>query len=184
MRSYSIFKLLNYTGNSIKIEPKTHKTPLRLFIVIILLVCNTGFSQSFTTCCLVDAGKDTTICLGKCVKIGGKVPGSDTCILSNAISYVWEPSTFLDNPSLSNPNACPNTSITYTLTVYLINTETNDTTCSAKSTVTVTVNSNCYLKPNSKENNPNDIPTPFKIGTSVYFYEDGKRLCYINKNIQ
>ena len=63
----------------------------------------------------VDAGADTSICVGDSVIIGG-FPAS-----IGGTSYMWSPSATLDNSALANPLAFPSSSTTYTLTV------TNDT---------------------------------------------------------
>lgn len=56
---------------------------------------------------VADAGDDVSICNGS----------STTLNASGGISYVWTPTTFLDNPFIANPEASPTTSITYLLTV-------------------------------------------------------------------
>ena len=50
-----------------------------------------------------------------------------------ATSYTWTPSAGLDNASVSNPIASPQTSTTYTVT------GTSDFNCTATATVTITV---------------------------------------------
>ena len=68
---------------------------------------------------LVDAGLDTTICANRSVQIGS------TSILG--YSYVWFPSSTLDNPAISNPIASPVANITiYTVTVTDISTGCKD----------------------------------------------------------
>ncbi|MBX7181011.1 MAG: PKD domain-containing protein [Bacteroidia bacterium] len=54
-----------------------------------------------------DAGPDEAICLGSSVNLGA----------GGGISYSWNPTTNLDDPSISNPNANPTTNTTYTVTV-------------------------------------------------------------------
>ena len=42
---------------------------------------------------IADAGKDSTICIGKDIQLSG----------SGGLSYLWTPSTYLNNPAISNP---------------------------------------------------------------------------------
>ena len=77
----------------------------------------------------VDAGMDTTLCVGDTVMIGG----SPTSI--SGTSYSWQPAASLNDSTLSNPLAFPNTTTTYVLTV------TNDT-CTSVDQVTVTIEGN------------------------------------------
>ena len=74
------------------------------------------------------AGDDTTICNTECVQIGmAPIPG---------FAYSWTPAAGLSDPAVANPLACPNASLSYTLTV----TDTI-TLCQSQDQVTFTVNS-------------------------------------------
>ena len=55
----------------------------------------------------VSAGPDPTICEGTSAVLPAR---------SNGISFSWQPSTGLDNPSLMQPSAAPRTTTVYTLT--------------------------------------------------------------------
>ncbi|MCC7333216.1 MAG: DUF3494 domain-containing protein [Flavobacteriales bacterium] len=77
---------------------------------------------------IANAGTDTTYCLGQpCPILNGS--GGDT--------FVWSPTTGLSNPNIFNPEACPTTNTTYTLTI------TDNFGCSATDDITVTVDQNC-----------------------------------------
>lgn len=75
----------------------------------------------------VDAGADQSTCAGQPVVLGGapttSVPGA---------SVVWSPSTGIDDPTSFNPNAAPEQTTQYTVTV------TSDT-CTSQDMVTVSV---------------------------------------------
>ncbi len=68
-----------------------------------------------------DAGPDQHICSG------GGTPLNAT----GGVTYSWSPTTGLDNPNISNPNATPNVTTTYVVTVR------NDIGCEDRDTVTV-----------------------------------------------
>ncbi len=57
-----------------------------------------------------NAGPDKATTVGRPVKLEGAGSG-------NNISYLWSPSTFLDDPAKPDPTASPTADITYTLTV-------------------------------------------------------------------
>ncbi len=75
----------------------------------------------------IDAGSDTTICVGDTVQLGGTptAPGSAT--------LQWSPSSSLSDSLASNPDAFPDTTTTYTLDVQ------DGAGCRNLTTVTVTV---------------------------------------------
>lgn len=62
---------------------------------------------------LADAGMDTLICRGDTISLGGN---SSQTFGSNA-TYSWTPPGYLDNAAVANPNAWPQTTTTYTMTV-------------------------------------------------------------------
>lgn len=77
---------------------------------------------------IANAGADVTYCLGQpCPILSGSGGGT----------YAWSPTTGLNNPNISNPEACPTNTTTYTLTV------TNNSGCTSTDNVTVTVDPNC-----------------------------------------
>lgn len=70
----------------------------------------------------VNAGNDTTICLTDTIQLQP---------ISDALSYVWTPSTFLNNPNIKNPRANPSqASTTYEVTANLGK-------CQAKDQITI-----------------------------------------------
>ena len=76
----------------------------------------------------VDAGRDTTVCLGSPVSIGGTPTGP------SGSSFLWSPVTGLSSSTDANPIATPNTTTIYTVVV------TDGNGCSASDNVTVTIN--------------------------------------------
>ena len=63
---------------------------------------------------IADAGSDHTICNGESATTGGAPTATGG---SADYTYSWTPSTGLDDASIANPTATPNTTITYTLEV-------------------------------------------------------------------
>ncbi len=76
----------------------------------------------------VNAGRDTSICIGKSVPLNATASGTGT-----SFTYSWSPSTNLSNSSIANPVATPTTTTTYILTV------TDNNLCSKKDTVVITI---------------------------------------------
>jgi gliding motility-associated-like protein len=72
---------------------------------------------------LVDAGEDQTIQLGNCTDLNGSI----------AAIYDWSPASTLSDPYISNPEACPTETTTYTLVA------TNDSGCVDTDSVTIIV---------------------------------------------
>lgn len=72
-----------------------------------------------------DAGKDTAICLGDSLRLGR--------VASTGLTYAWQPSTGLSNPTIAQPIATPAVTTTYYLTATL------QGGCAKQDTVTVTV---------------------------------------------
>jgi gliding motility-associated-like protein len=56
---------------------------------------------------IINAGNDTTICTTDAIQLYAT---------SNALHYLWSPSTYLNNPYIQNPTAIPLQNITYTVT--------------------------------------------------------------------
>jgi len=76
---------------------------------------------------LADAGADATILLSESIVIGGSPSGP------LGATYLWNPSTSLDNGTNANPNASPLLTTTYTLTV------TSIAGCITSDTITITI---------------------------------------------
>ncbi|NDC31469.1 MAG: PKD domain-containing protein, partial [Bacteroidetes bacterium] len=76
----------------------------------------------YVTQVLANAGKNLTICLGDSVQLQATALGNVT----------WQPNTFLNNPSLTQPYSKPTANIDYILTA-------NNGTCVQKDTVTVSL---------------------------------------------
>ncbi len=70
-----------------------------------------------------DAGSSTTICLGQTTQLNA----------SGGVAYNWSPSTGLSSTTISNPNASPLTTTTYTVSV------TNANGCSKNDSVTIAI---------------------------------------------
>jgi hypothetical protein len=79
----------------------------------------------------VNAGVNTSICLGDNALLGGSPTASGTL---GPYTYVWTPSATLDNNTLANPNATPIITTIYSVTVTDISTG-----CAANANVTITV---------------------------------------------
>lgn len=74
---------------------------------------------------IADAGKDSTICFGGSLQLHG----------SGGISYTWSPSTYLDNPNISDPVSVKPATILYHLSVI----DANGCNSLADDDVTITV---------------------------------------------
>ncbi len=77
----------------------------------------------FVGSALINAGNDTTMCIGDSVQLNA----------TGGVSYSWSPTTGLSNPNIANPIAFPNTTTTYVVTV------TDSLSCTGVDSVTVTV---------------------------------------------
>jgi len=75
-----------------------------------------------------NAGGDASISRGDCTTLNGQATGG-----TGGYTYSWSPTTGLGNPNIANPNACPTTTTTYTLTV------TDANGCSAQDQVVISV---------------------------------------------
>lgn len=113
----------------------------------------------------VDAGVDQSDCAGQPVTIGG----SPTTTVPGA-TVVWSPSTGIDDPTAFNPNAAPQTTTTYTVTV------TSDT-CTGQDMVTVSIQEgaeagfNMRLEPNC--DNIRAFFTDLSDGASQWLWDFG-----------
>jgi len=74
-----------------------------------------------------DAGRDTAICIGSSVRLGGSSAGGTT--------YSWFPADFLSNPNIAMPLSTPTVTTTYILTATNL-----ANGCIDMDTVTITVN--------------------------------------------
>lgn len=101
-------------------------------------------SQLYAQTCYADAGRDTAICPGACVELGGAVPAADTSKLCSSVVYSWSPASDLSNPSIDRPMACPVATTVYTLRAIFLG-PLNDTCCITTSSVTITVKSTCSI---------------------------------------
>ncbi|MBQ20608.1 MAG: hypothetical protein CMD31_07615, partial [Flavobacteriales bacterium] len=77
----------------------------------------------FVGSALINAGNDTTMCIGDSVQLSA----------TGGVSYSWSPTTGLSNPNIANPIAFPNTTTTYVVTV------TDSLSCTGVDSITVTV---------------------------------------------
>lgn len=77
---------------------------------------------------LANAGQNTSVCSGNNVTLGGSPVASGG---TPGYAYNWNPPTFLNSPTATNPVATPTYAITYTLTV------TDVMGCAATSTVSI-----------------------------------------------
>ena len=99
-----------------------------------------------------------------CLKESVQLDGNN----GNAVHYLWAPSTYLNNNSISNPVANPPATTTYTVTI-------TDTTCNFDSTFTVIVTVNPL--PIVSASRSNDIDCAFKnarlsaTGASQYTWQ-------------
>ena len=94
------------------------------FIVLFLLFSVTNhnlkaqsflrFSVNQLPSLVADAGKKQTVNKGDAIRLGGEPSASGG---SGSYTYGWSPTKWLDNPATANPNATPDSSVTYTLSV-------------------------------------------------------------------
>jgi hypothetical protein len=79
----------------------------------------------------VNAGNNTSICLGDNIVLGGSPTADGT---PGPYTYIWTPSATLNNNTLANPTATPITTTIYTVTITDIS-----SSCTANTSVTITV---------------------------------------------
>jgi gliding motility-associated-like protein len=77
----------------------------------------------------IDAGLDTSVALGLSTMLNG----------TGGLTYLWSPTTGLDNPFIANPSASPSSTTTYTLTA------TDNNGCTNSDSVVVTVTGDVVL---------------------------------------
>lgn len=93
-------------------------------------VCRTDTfikSLSIDTVPFIDAGKDTFVCFGNSVTLGGAPSGPNNGI------YLWEPKIYLNVDTIANPVSTPYVTISYSLSVK------EGAECTAYDTVSVIV---------------------------------------------
>ena len=81
----------------------------------------------------VNAGVNDTICAGTCITLGGNPTANTT---PGPFTYNWQPTLYLNDPSLANPLACPAGTVTYAVTV------TDQLGCFNSASITIKVNTN------------------------------------------
>ena len=79
---------------------------------------------------LADAGRDTTMCLGDSIRLGGNPSGSGG---SGILSYNWSPNQNLNSNTSANPTCFAGTAISYFLVV------SDPTGCSVRDTISIIV---------------------------------------------
>ncbi len=136
---------------------------------------------------IANAGNDVIINPGGNTQLNGSATGGTT-----PYTYLWTPSTGLNNPSIANPVSTPASTITYTLTV------TDNNSCSSSDQVTVTVAApliSLSLKVmlegpffatemNSLLNSSGNIPLQQPYGVSPWFYTGSELVAGIpNANV-
>jgi PKD repeat protein len=82
-----------------------------------------------------EAGKDVYICRGETAKIGGMPTATGG---SGNYRYIWSPASSLNKNNISNPEATPDHTTEYVLTV----TDNSGQGCKDRDTVTVTIKNN------------------------------------------
>ena len=95
-------------------------TPVQTFTVAGASPIEVGLSMSTDTICVTESSQFTTSAVNGCS--GG------------TYSYAWSPATGLNNSAIANPIATPSTTTTYTVTV------TENGSCTAPQTASVTLN--------------------------------------------
>lgn len=108
--------------------------------------------------------QDPDICSGTCTQLGA----------IGAVTYSWSPPSGLNNPAISNPNACPAGSTTYTV----IGTDANG--CSNTASVTITVNDLPTVTASSIAVCPGLSGTLMAGGASTYQWSPGTGLSCTN----
>ncbi|MEA3447213.1 MAG: FISUMP domain-containing protein [Bacteroidota bacterium] len=89
-----------------------------------------------------DAGTEETICIGESIGIGGSPTASGGS--GSGYTYAWSPASGLSSTSDANPNATPDATTTYSVTVI------DGNGCTAIDTVQITVNDpNAQITSNS-----------------------------------
>jgi len=110
-----------------------------LFLSLVLLLCVSYLSKSQRyvdvsidqpNSLQVNAGADTTIKQGAIIQLGGFPAAQEG---NGGYVYSWTPSSSINNATIANPLASPDSSVRYTLTVI------DEHDCSAKDSVKITL---------------------------------------------
>ncbi len=122
------------TGLSSTSVPNPTATPPSTITYTVTVTTPDGCSGSTSITITVSppiqlSTSDQTICQGDTVQIGVTVSGG-----TSPYSYSWSPATGLSDPNVAQPEASPQSTTVYTVTV------TDAIGCSTQATVTVTVN--------------------------------------------
>ncbi|HOY30816.1 MAG TPA: T9SS type A sorting domain-containing protein [Bacteroidales bacterium] len=106
---------------------------------------------------IVDAGNDQSVCANQTITIGGNPTASGG---SGTYTYIWTPSSYLNNSTVANPLCTPvtaaptgPTTITYTVTV-------NDGNTTGTDQVTITVKPTPVVTSESDQTYCNGAPVP------------------------
>lgn len=70
----------------------------------------------YNTPSVINAGRDTVICVGKNVRLGGRPTASGSLV---PYTFAWSPEKGLDDPTRPNPVATPNETTTYSLHTFV-----------------------------------------------------------------
>lgn len=122
------------------------------------------------------AGKDTLVCSGHSVTLGGEPTGSGGY---NAYMYLWSPPDGLNDPTSANPVATPGSSKTYMLTVK------DGQGCVAVSFVNVRIDPCMGVEENNLHNDIRVFPNPshgsFTISGLSSLYSTPTRVQILNR---
>jgi len=89
-----------------------YRSKLHILLTIGLLLASVY--KTFSAPIVVNPGNDTTICAGDSVTLGGNPVASGG---TAPYTYLWAPSTGMNNPHDSNPHVKVNATTTFTITV-------------------------------------------------------------------
>jgi hypothetical protein len=134
---------------------------MRIFLIIILIsigLVNFTFGQKFIPVIVrqpealtASAGKDTIVCTGHPVRLGGNPSATGG---SHSYLYIWNPADGLNDPTSSNPVATIRESRTYILSVV-------DTLgCQAVSSVSVRIDACTGIDENTVDQSLTIFPNP------------------------
>jgi len=102
------------SGTSSLQNPSHTFTTVDTFTVTLMIETNVGCRDTVSKPVstqgppVADAGPDRAICIGDTAALAG----------SGGVTYSWSPASTLSDPNISNPSAFPDSTTTYTLTVF------------------------------------------------------------------